>query len=73
MPKTRYNKRWKKKWQQQTGEDYDGSFEGKTYWKKYRVRAAFEKLCEGKNKAGQPCKKLAQPGGRFCASHGRGQ
>ena len=40
-----------------------------TYWKKYVPRSSIDKLCEGTKKNGQPCQKLAEPGGRYCSLH----
>ena len=63
----KFNKKYKKKY----GEKFEKGFDSATYWKQFRVRAAFETLCEGTRKNGQPCQKIAEAGGRYCYQHGR--
>ena len=48
---------------------YRKEWDKHTYWKKYVPRTSIDKLCEGTKKNGQPCQKLAEPGGRFCSYH----
>lgn len=60
---------FKKKYRKKYKEKYESKYDSRTYWKKYRVRAAFEPLCEGKTTKGKPCQNLREPGGRFCSSH----